>query len=342
MLESRAAELLKLLVERYIQDGQPVASRTLSRAGGLNLSPATIPNVMADLDDLGFVSSPHTSAGRVPTQRGYRYFVDSLLEPEGLADEQQQQIVRELLDRAKNTEELLQTTSSVLSSLSRMAGVVTTPRRNIAVLRRIDFLPLSERRVLAILVVNQRDVQNRVVSVDRDYSARELEVLANAINQHYAGRDLLVLRQQLVDEVSATQREVNDTLRSALEMTERALGHPDPQQDYVVAGGSNLFSFQELGDVSRLRKLFDALDHKRDLLSLFDQCLQAEGMQIFIGEESGYRVLDECSVVTAPYYLQGEVAGVLAVVGPTRMAYSRIIPLVRATARALGHSLADD
>ena len=337
-LDNRAQTLLKALVERYIADGQPVGSRALSKISGLDLSPATIRNIMADLDELGLVQSPHTSAGRVPTTRGYRYFVNELLAPERLSERDEAMIARELVPHAGEGE-LLQVASEVLSSLTRMAGVVTVPRRNLAVLRRIEFLPLSDRRVLAILVVNQHEVQNRVLKTDRDYAADELERFANAINQHFVGQELVRLRQSLLEDVSAAKVKVDQTLLQAVAMAEQALSGDDGRQDFVVAGGSNLMAFQELGDVQRLRSLFDALDRKRDLLQLFDQCLSSEGLQIFIGDESGYRVLDECSVVTAPYRVNGQVAGILGVIGPTRMAYSRIIPLVTETARQLSKGL---
>jgi heat-inducible transcriptional repressor len=337
-LEPRAAELLKLLVERYIHDGEPVGSRTLSRVRGLELSPATIRNIMSDLDELGLVQSPHTSAGRVPTTRGYRYFVNELLAPERLSERDEAMIAAELVPHA-GAGDLLQVASEVLSTLTRMAGVVTVPRRNLAVLRRIEFLPLSDRRVLAILVVNQHEVQNRVLHVDRDYAADELERFANAINQHFTGHELVRLRQSLLEDVSAAKVRVDQTLLQAVAMAEQALTEGSGRQDYVLAGGSNLMAFQELGDVQRLRGLFDALDRKRELLHLFDQCLGAEGLQIFIGDESGYKVLDECSVVTAPYTVNGQVAGVIGVIGPTRMAYSRIIPVVTETARQLSKGL---
>jgi heat-inducible transcriptional repressor len=340
-LDGRAADLLKLLVERYIQDGQPVGSRTLSRAGQLDLSPATIRNVMADLDELGLVVSPHTSAGRVPTTRGYRYFVDQLLTPETLSDVEREQITHGLVGQGTNPGELLQAASALLSRLSAMAGVVTVPRKNLAILRRIEFLPLSGNRVLAILVVNQHEVQNRVLHTQRPYGADELEQYANALNDHFAGRDLVSLRRALLDEAIAAQNRVNLTLREAAAMAAAAMGE-ERQGDYVMAGGANLLAFQDLADVSRLRGLFEVLDRKRDLLSLFDQCLDADGVQIFIGEESGYRVLDEISVVTAPYHVGGRIAGRLSVIGPTRMAYSRIIPLVSETARLLTASLNKD
>jgi heat-inducible transcriptional repressor len=337
-LDSRAAELLKLLVERYIQDGEPVGSRTLSRLAGLGLSPATIRNVMSDLDAMGFVASPHTSAGRIPTTRGYRYFVDSLLAPETLSDDEREQIVDELVPGERSVPDMVQAASNLLSRLTRMAGVVTVPRRNLAILRRIEFLPLSGNRVLAILVVNQQEVQNRVVHTDRAYGTDELQRYASLLNEHFAGRDLVSLRNALAQDAGETQARINVMLHDAATMAERALRGGE-EADYVVAGGPNLMAFQELADVKRLRGLFDALDRKRDLLTLFDQCLQADGLQIFIGDESGYRVLDECSVVTAPYTVDGQVAGVLGVIGPTRMSYSRIIPLVQETARALSAGL---
>ncbi|MGQ0503505.1 MAG: heat-inducible transcriptional repressor HrcA [Panacagrimonas sp.] len=334
-LDPRAADLLKLLVERYIHDGQPVGSRTLSRSGSLDLSPATIRNVMADLDELGLVVSPHTSAGRIPTARGYRYFVDQLLTPEQLGEVDQARISETLVGPARRTDELMKAASGLLSQLSAMAGVVTLPRRNLAVLRRIEFLPLSGNRVLAILVVNQREVQNRVIHTDRSYGADELERYANALNEHFAGRDLVSLRRALLDEARDAQNRINLVLRQAAAMAAQAMGEDTREGDYLLAGGSNLMGFQELGDVIRLRGLFEVLDRKRELLNMFDQCLDADGVQIFIGEESGYRVLDEVSVVTAPYYVDGQVAGRLGVIGPTRMAYSRIIPLVSQTARLL-------
>lgn len=338
LLDPRAAELLKLLIERYVHDGVPVGSRTLARAFGVELSPATIRNVMADLEELGFVSSPHTSAGRVPTQRGYRYFVDALLAPEPLSDAERSRITEELVPGDRTPGDLVQAVSSLLSDLSSMACVVTVPRRNLAVLRRIEFLPLSGGRVLAIMVVNQREVQNRVLDMGRDYSAAELERYANVLNEAFAGRDLVTLRRTLANELAEAQKNVNQMLAQAAALAERAL-RDDTPEDYVVTGSTNLMGFQELADVSRLRKLFDVLDQKRDLLDIFDQCLGATGVQIFIGRESGYNVLDEYSLVTAPYMVHGQVAGAIGVIGPTRMAYRRIVPLVGETARLLGAGL---
>ena len=294
---------------------------------------------MADLGEMGFVSSPHTSAGRVPTPRGYRYFVDSLLVPEAVDRAEQRRIASELLERQVDEADLLQAASEVLAGLSSMAGVVTVPRRNRAVLRRIEFLPLNGQRVLAVLVVNSHEVQNRVLSVDRDYGAEELVRLANAINEEFVGQDLVSLRSRIADEVVRARDNMNQTLTAAATLFGQAVGGDEAGSDFILHGGANLMGFEELADISRLKSLFDAFDRKRELLELFDQCLGAPGVQRFIGEESGYDILDECTVITAPYEVGGERAGVLSVIGPTRMAYSRLIPLVQATAGALGQAL---
>lgn len=339
-LDRRSRLLLKALVERYIRDGQPVGSRTLARFSGLSVSAATVRNVMADLEDMGFVASPHTSAGRVPTIHGYRFFVDQLLSPESLPARQRADIERQLRARVASGGDLLASASSLLSSLSDMAGVVTVPRADAATLRRIEFLPLSGRRVLAILVINQREVQNRILEIERDYSASELETAANFLNDRFAGRTLTEIRGALARELDSVRNRMNRGIHHGVLMARRLFADPQAERgDYVLAGQTNLMSFPEFAEIDRLRELFEAFQQKRDLLALFDECLSAEGVQIFIGEESGYRVLDECSVVTAPYTVDGEVVGTLGVIGPTRMDYHRIIPLVDVTARLLGSAL---
>ncbi len=340
-LDQRSRTLFKALVERYIRDGQPVGSRTLAKTSGLSISAATVRNVLADLEDMGFLASPHTSAGRIPTVRGYRFFIDTLLFPEPLHQREVADLEREL--RAQNWADgsLLHSVSNLLSSLSDMAGVVTVPRRDSASLRQIEFLPLSAQRVLAILVINQREVQNRIIETDRAYSASQLEQAANFLNRRFSGLSLPQIRTQLLRELHDARADINQEIRDALAMAQNAFATDagTDRGDYVLAGQTNLMSFPEFGEVGRLRTLFDALQQKRDLLSLFDDCLSAEGVQIFIGDESGYHVLDECSVVSAAYTVDGEVVGTLGVIGPTRMAYSRIIPLVDATATLLGSAL---
>ncbi|WJW76455.1 heat-inducible transcriptional repressor HrcA [Thiohalobacter sp. IOR34] len=339
-ISERAQRLLRVLIEQYVREGEPVGSRTLARASGLDLSPATVRNVMADLEELGFVCSPHTSAGRVPTAQGYRLFVDSLLKVEPLTAPTVEQLRRQL-DIDAEPGELVESVSNLLSSITRMAGVVTLPRQEHAALRRIDFLPLSQRRVLVILIMNEREVQNRIIQTERDYSPAELEAAAAFLNEQFAGKDLAAVRSSLIDEMQRARDGMNQIMNAAVSMAEQVFieDRNAEGEEVVVAGQTNLMDFRELGDVEKLRQLFEAFNQKRELLHLLDQCLCADGVQIFIGEESGYQVLDECSVVTAPYKVEGEVLGVLGVIGPTRMAYERVIPIVDATARLLGAAL---
>lgn len=340
-LDQRSRSLFKALVECYIRDGRPVGSRTLAKTSGLSISAATVRNVLADFEDMGYLAAPHTSAGRIPTVRGYRFFIDTLLSPEPLRHREVADLERELRDQSWADGSLLHSASSLLSSLSDMAGVVTVPRRDTASLRQIEFLPLSARRVLAILVINQREVQNRIIETDRVYSASQLEQAANFLNSRFSGSSLPQIRRRLLREIQAARADIDQEIRDALSMAHNLFNDTGQakQGDYVLAGQTNLMGFPEFGEVSRLRSLFEALQQKNDLLALFDECLSAKGVQIFIGDESGYRVLDECSVVSAAYTVDGEVVGTLGVIGPTRMAYSRIIPLVDATANLLGSAL---
>ncbi len=337
-LNERAQYLLKTLVERYIREGQPVGSRALARESGLDLSPATVRNVMADLEDLGLLHSPHTSAGRVPTARGYRLFVDTLLKLEPLQITQVKDL-EQRFSKVQNPATLLETASSLLSSITHLAGIVMLPRQDHATLRQVEYLPLSENQVLAILVVNDREVQNRIIRTERRYTASELERAANYINSLCAGKDLYLVRERLMEELKSAREQMNTMMLAAIEMADKGFDKRPPSDDFLVAGQTNLMEYGELSDVEKLRQLFDAFNHKRDILHLLDQSLKASGVQIFIGEESGYEVLDDCSVVTSPYEAEGEVLGVLGVIGPTRMAYDRVIPIVDLTARLLGAAL---
>jgi heat-inducible transcriptional repressor len=340
-LSDRAQQLLKLLVEHYIRDGQPVGSRTLSRETGLSLSAATIRNVMADLEELGFVTSPHTSAGRVPTDKGYRFFVDTLLKVRPLDLNEIAGIERHLGEHANDPRTLVAAASSLLSSVTRLAGVVTIPRRGHAALTHIEFLPLSDKRALAILVVNGREVQNRILQLDRYYGAEELRHATNYLNQQFAGRELEDVRSDLVAQLNATRETLNAMMLDAIRLAEQAVGGAESGTGdaYVIAGQTNLMEFAELSNVERLRRLFEAFTEQRDILHLLDQSLRSEGVQIFIGQESGYQILDACSVVAAPYSRDAEVVGVLGVIGPTRMSYERVIPIVDVTARLLSSAL---
>lgn len=342
VLSERAQHLLKALVERYIRDGQPVGSRILARDSGLDLSSASVRNVMADLEDLGLVCSPHTSAGRVPTIKGYRLFVDTLLTVKPLRQREVEQLRRQFERPVPDSKAMLQSATALLSGLTHMAGVVSLPRRDPAGLCHIEFLALSERRVLAVMVYADNEVQNRVLPVDRPFSAAELQQATNFLNEQLNGQDLDRLRERLLAEMKDTQRTMNEAMRRAVTLAEQALAGPEDaveDDDVLVAGQTNLMDFDELSDVPKLRSLFEAFNTKRDLLHLLDRCVSAEGVQIFIGEESGYHVLDECSVVTAPYSVDDQVVGVLGVIGPTRMAYERVIPIVDVTARLLGAAL---
>ncbi len=342
MLSERAQHLLKLVVQRHIRDGQPVGSRTLTRESGLDLSPATIRNVMADLEDLGYVRSPHTSAGRVPTDKGYRFFVDSLLtvQPDKLQEAVGADLRLELGDSG-DPSALVGTASNLLSGLTHLAGVVTLPRRQAGALRHVEFLPLADRRVLAILVLNEHEVQNRVIHVDRDYTQQELQRVSNYLNRHFIGQAIENVRETILRHLEDERARMDSLMNTVVDVGSRVFSETEEQDDrYVVAGQTNLMDFDELAaNVEKLRSLFDAFSEKRDILHLLDQCLVADGIQIFIGQESGYEVFDGCSLVTAPYSAEGRVLGVLGVIGPTRMQYDRVIPIVDMTARLLGAAL---
>jgi heat-inducible transcriptional repressor len=342
-LNDRAQQLLKLLVQHYIRDGQPVGSRTLSRDVGMSLSAATIRNVMADLEELGFVHSPHTSAGRIPTDKGYRFFVDTLLkyQQQPVENDQVAAIRARLGELADDPKALVAAASQMLSSVTRLAGVVTLPRQSHAALSQIEFVPLSDNRVLAILVVNGREVQNRILQLERYFSADELRRASNYLNMEFGGKELSAVREHLVAQLKETREHLNEMMLDAIRLAQQVVNVPAGagRMEYVIAGETNLMSFAELSNVEKLRRLFEAFTQQRDILHLLDQSLRAEGVQIFIGQESGYTILDDCSVVTAPYSLDQEVVGVLGVIGPTRMAYERVIPIVDITAKLLGSAL---
>jgi len=336
MVDSRAQFLLKSLIERYIIDGQPVGSRVLSRQSGLELSPATIRNVMADLEEMGFITSPHTSAGRVPTAKGYRFFVDSLLVVKPL----DQSEISELQDQfqADRPQALVSAAAQLLSSLTQFAGVVATPRRREPSFRHIEFLRLSERRVLLIIVTPDGDVQNRILHTDRQYTPSQLIEASNFFNDHYAGQPFAAIRGLLADELKQLREDVVGLMTAAVDAGDAALA--DSRDDLVVSGEKNLLSASDLSsNMDRLRRLFEIFEQKTSLLHLLDLSQRAHGVHLFIGGESGLAPLDECSVITAPYEIDGQVIGTLGVIGPTRMAYERVIPIVDVTARLLSNAL---
>lgn len=338
VLNDRSLNLLKILVERYIHDGQPLGSRVLSKDSGLNLSPATIRNVMADLEDMGLVHSPHTSAGRVPTVNGYRLFIDSLLTVKPL-DKNELNLLYNSLAGRKDVNEVIGVASKLLSDVTHMAGVVTLPRRELVNLRHIEFLSLSHTRVLAIFVTNEQEVHNKIIHTSKQFSASELQQAANYINSIYSGQSLAAVRKAVVKELKDAQEKMNREMEDAIQMAQLALEQGETEDDYVLSGETNLMGFSELADMERLKELFDAFGQKRSVIHLLDQCLSAEGVQIFIGEESGYHAFDRCSLVTSSYAINDEKVGVLGVIGPTRMAYEKVIPFVDVTAKLLGAAL---
>ena len=335
-LDARAQTLLKALVERYIADGQPIGSRALSKLSGLELSPATIRNVMSDLEEMGFIASPHTSAGRVPTPRGYRMFVDTLLtarQPEPA--ELESQLHSRMQTNAPN--KIISNAAQVLSSLSQFAGVVMTPRHE-SVFQQIEFLRLSEKRILLVIVSPTGEVQNRLMLTDVDYTPSQLIQAANYINQNYAGHSFDDVRHRLQGELRQLRDDMTRLMQAAVEAGSDAMA--DGSEEVVISGERNLLSVADLSsNMTSLRKLFDMFEQKTGLVQLLDVSSKATGVQIFIGGESQLVPMEEMSVVTAPYEVNGRIVGTLGVIGPTRMAYERVIPIVDITAKLLSNAL---
>lgn len=336
-MPARAQQLLKLLVEQYIADGTPVASKALATLPDVQVSSATVRNVMGDLEAYGLVKSPHTSAGKIPTNQGYRFFVDSLMSIEPWESRRIEELRSELdVDLAPS--ELVASASDLLSQMTQMTCLITTPIRNQVSLRQVEFVGLDTDRVLVILVLNDREVQNRVIHTEREFTDIELNQAANFINREFGGRTLLEIREQIVASMQADKDRMDQLMQSALDMAAAAFSEPDDTgQELMVSGESRLLDFSE--DTDTVKTLFDAVSRKGQVLHLLDQCLQTSGVQLFIGEESGYQPLGDMSLVTSSYNLNGEVAGVLGVIGPTRMDYKDVIPVVDVTARILSSAL---
>jgi len=330
MLDDRAKLLMKALVERYIADGQPIGSRTLSKASGLDLSPATIRNVMSDLEDLGLIVSPHTSSGRIPTARGYRLFVDTMLTaqsgplaPPKLVAEQPQKVIVNA--------------ANLLSSLSQFVGVVMAPRRT-SVFRHIEFLRLSDRRFLVIIVSPEGDVQNRVIFTEVDYTSSQLAEAANYLNGHYAGLSIEQVRERLKNEVETLRGEIASLMQAAVNASSEALTRE--QDEVVISGERNLLAVSDFsGDMGHLRRAFDLFEQKTQIMRLLDISSQAEGVRIYIGGESQVVPFEDLSIVSAPYEVDGQVVGTLGVIGPTRMAYDRMIQIVDITSKLVSNAL---
>lgn len=337
-VSERAQHFLKTLIERYIREGEPVGSRTLAEDAGMDLSPATIRNVMADLEELGLVVSPHTSAGRVPTAGGYRVFVDSLLTLKPI-NMREVDNIRSQLAVDGDPAAVMQNVSQLLSGITSMAGVVTLPKRERTSFRQIEFLPLSGNQVLSILVTDQGEVHNRIIRVERELSRSQLEQAANYLNHTFNGEEMERVRARLLQEMQDTRERMDGLMRQAVEMAGQVVAESEPNEGCVIAGQTNLMGFDELASMERLRQLFDAFTEKSQIIHLLDGFMSADGVQIFIGGESGYKLFDGCSLVTAPYQVDDQVVGVLGVIGPIRMAYDRVVPLVDVTAKLLGTAL---
>ncbi len=336
MLDQRAQSLLKTLVERYIAEGQPVGSRTLSRYSGLELSPATIRNVMSDLEEMGLIASPHTSAGRIPTALGYRLFVDTLLTVKPLEKQELSEMQVSLMP--DQPQRVISHASHLLSELTQFAGVVVSPRRQQPRIRQIEFLSLSEKRILLIIVTADGDVQNRILFTQNAYSPAELVEAANYLNHNCLGLDFDEVRGRLRDELHQLRSDMTELMSAAMEAGNDAIA--DTSTQYVISGEKNLLGVEDLSsNMDRLRKLFDLFEQRTGLAHLLELSHRAEGVQVFIGGESGIAPLDECSVVTAPYDVDGRIVGTIGVIGPTRMAYERVIPIVDITAKLLSSAL---
>ena len=337
--DPRARQLLRALVSRHIRDGEPVGSQTLARHSGLDVSPATIRNILASLEDAGLLAAPHSSAGRVPTAQGYRLFVDSLLQVKPLGECEVSRL-RSELPAGAGTQALLGNTSELLAAMTRFVGMVSVPGRESFAFRQIEFLALDPQRVLAILVFADGEVQNRVVQVRRAFDPGELEQAANYLNTHFAGQPLAHIRAALLHDLRSARSEMDRLLASSIELAEQAFA--PGREDMLVAGQTRLLGLQDLNDLERLRALFEAFAEKRELLQLLERTAKAPGMRVFIGDETGLAPLEGMSLVSAPYGGGGPMLGVLGVIGPSRMAYERVIPVVEATAAVLGAALSQD
>ena len=334
----RAKQLLSAIIDNYIEEGTPIGSKKLSTYNRFNLSPATIRNVMSDLEGLGFISSPHTSAGRIPTSKGYRFFIDRLLELQPV-DSNEIASIKETISQTKSSNKDLATNvSTILSAITQLAGIVTVPKKHKSTLKEIDFIPLSEQRVLAIVVINDSEVENKILQMKRNYSRDELQISANYLNQNYVGRSFEYIKNDLLTKLKETSALANSLMSNIINIADELLTNQN-KDEYVVTGKNQLLDFEELSDINQLKDLFDAFNEQQQLLQLLDKSMSTSNIQIFIGQESGYRIFDNCTLITAPYTNEVGSVGVLGVIGPTRIAYQRVIPIVDVTAKLLSQSL---
>lgn len=340
-LNERSQLLLKVLIEEFIQEGSPVASGIVLAKSGLSLSPATIRSTMANLEKMGLIKSPHTSSGRIPTSQGYRVFVDSLVNVQEL-DEQTLNTLQGSINSDTNSSTIIQKASQLLSGVTQLAGLVTLPHRPPVAIRHIEFISLSEKQVLTVLVLKNGDIQNRLLNTDRAYSASELQQASNYLNVSLEGKTLQEAKTSLLTEMAQVRHDMNAMMLAAMELGEKTLNQPNKpesvEDELVVAGEMNLINYDDLSDMNKLRDLFRAFEEKREVLSLLNTAMDADGIQIFIGRESGYQAFDDYSMVTSTYRTEDDSIGVLGVIGPRRMSYERVIPVVDITARLLSAS----
>jgi heat-inducible transcriptional repressor len=339
LFDERTSQLMKVLVESYINDGLPVGSKALVESSGLKISSATVRNVMADLEKMGLIHAPHTSAGRVPTVQGYRLFVDSLLS----VKQPDKHLLKQFSSHICDTEEqskILENAMETLSGMTQMAGLVVLPKKELIALTQIEFIPLSDMRILAVLVQSDNEVQNRVLQLDRDYTQAQLQQMSNYLNSLLIGKSIRTVCQILTKEMENTRQKMDDMMRSAIQMATHAFAeHHEEQDNFMISGETNLMQYADNSDMDKMRQLFEAFHEKQHILNLLNKVSDADGVQLFIGQESGYGPLDDCSVIAAPYQIEGQSMGVLGIIGPTRMAYDKVIPIVDLTTKLLTSAL---
>lgn len=340
-MKDRDLVLMKSLIESYVREGNPVGSKTLLRSSHLSISPATVRNIMADLERQGLLLSPHTSAGRIPTTQGLRIFVDQLVKVKNLKNETVEQL-KHTLDPNLETKTILGNASAVLSEMTKMASLVQMPSKPFQRIEHIDFVPLSDKKLLVVLVLQNDEIQNRIIPVERNYAREELAVMANFLNEHIAGKDLAAVRENLLQEMVAEKQRLDELTRQAIDLAAKGLNAStgdSGNQPFQISGQTNLVSMASHGQLDNLERIFQAFKQKQQMLGILERSMVADGVKIFIGEESGNQNLSNCSIVTSPYKLKGEAIGVLAVVGPTRMQYDKVIPIVDVTAKLLSNAL---
>ena len=334
----RAKDILSVIINKYIAEGMPIGSKNLSMSDQIDLSPASIRNVMSDLENLGFIASPHTSAGRIPTSKGYRFFIDSLLQLQPVNAREVESIKEKVINKESNSRELAKNISLTLSNITQLAGIVTVPKQDVSRLKELDFIPLSENRILAILVINDSEVENRILQMKREYTRDELRFTSNYINQNYIGRSFNYIKNDLLKQLKRTKELANSLMNDIVNIAEE-VSDDSSSDEYILSGENKLLDVDEQSNIKELKSLFNAFNEKQEILHLLDKSMTTSNIQIFIGEESGYKMFNNCSLITSPYTTEDGAIGVLGVIGPTRIAYQKVIPIVDITAKILNQSL---